>query len=344
MPEITAGEWVLFLSHFPNAHILQTPQWGELKSAFGWQAAYVTATGRDFGASMGAQILFRKLPFGLSVGYLAKGPLSDMGSQPPDAATFFWLDIDRLCKKHHAVFLKVEPDGWETDQTHPGLLPLAAGFIPSVQSIQPRRTLLVDLQGSEEQILASMKQKTRYNIHLAKRKGVIVRAEADLGAFFTLMVQTAERDLFGVHQRDYYQRAYDLFSPLGECILLMARVDGQPVAALMAFRHGSRAWYFYGASSNEHRERMPAYLLQWEAIRWAKAHGCLTYDLWGVPDYDKETLERDFLHKTSGLWGVYRFKRGFGGQLLRSAAPQDRVYQPLLFWFYQLWSRHSVQD
>ncbi len=121
--------------------------------------------------------------------------------------------------------------------------------------------------------------------------------------------------MFGVHSRDYYQRAYELFQPRGECILLLAEYQGEPISALMAFSRGQRAWYFYGASGNAHRERMPTYLLQWEAMRWARARGCLSYDLWGVPDYDESYLETHFSERSQGLWGVYRFKRGFGGQL-----------------------------
>lgn len=344
MPEITAGEWERFLSRFPDAHILQTRSWGELKSAFGWKPYYVTAESQDEKAFIGAQILFRKPLPGLSVGYIAKGPLYSQNVPQPETLAAFWSDVDRVCTKQRAVFLQVEPDGWETISAVSDARMLEPGFVPGQKSIQPRRTLVIDLDGSEDQILANMKQKTRYNIRLAEKKGVVVQPETDLDGFYTLMTQTGERDTFGVHTRDYYQRAYDLFAPAGECILLMAHVDRQPVAGLMAFRRGSRAWYFYGASSNRHRERMPAYLLQWEAIRWARANGCHSYDLWGVPDFDEETLERDFMQQTGGLWGVYRFKRGFGGQLLRSAPPQDRIYRPLFYRFYQIYARYRSQD
>ncbi len=106
----------------------------------------------------------------------------------------------------------------------------------------------------------------------------------------------------------------------------------------MAFANGKRAWYFYGASANEHRERMPTYLLQWEAMRWARSLGCTLYDMWGVPDEDEETLEANFTTRSAGLWGVYRFKRGFGGRLTRAASPWDRVYNPFLYGFYRWWT------
>jgi lipid II:glycine glycyltransferase (peptidoglycan interpeptide bridge formation enzyme) len=192
----------------------------------------------------------------------------------------------------------------------------------------------VDISPDEDAILATMKSKTRYNVRLASRKGVTVReaSEADLPAFHTLMAATAARDDFGVHAPAYYEAAYRLFVPRGWARLLLAEVEGEPAAALMVFTLLPRAWYFYGASSNAHREKMPTYLLQWEAMRWAKSLGCTTYDLWGVPDEDREKLEAEFTQRRDGLWGVYRFKRGFGGELVRSVGAWDRVYAPVRYW------------
>ncbi len=127
-------------------------------------------------------------------------------------------------------------------------------------------------------------------------------------------------------------------------LILTADFDGAPVAALMVFAFGERAWYFYGASSDRHREHMPTYLLQWEAMRWARQRGCLEYDLWGVPDADEAELENDFLQRSDGLWGVYRFKRGFGGSLRRSLGPWQRVYNPLLYLLYRWWVKRRQVD
>jgi lipid II:glycine glycyltransferase (peptidoglycan interpeptide bridge formation enzyme) len=104
----------------------------------------------------------------------------------------------------------------------------------------------------------------------------------------------------------------------------------------MVFAHGKRAYYLYGASTDEERNRMPTYLLQWEAIKWARSKGAEEYDLWGVPDEDEEILEENFEKRSDGLWGVYRFKRGFGGDVKRAAQALDRVYMPLLYKLY-LW-------
>ena len=104
----------------------------------------------------------------------------------------------------------------------------------------------------------------------------------------------------------------------------------------MVFQLGERSWYFYGASSREHRQLMATYLIQWEAMRWAKERGCKSYDLWGVPDRDFDSLEEGFTTRSDGLWGVYRFKRGFGGEVRRTSGPWDRVFRPLLYSLYKL--------
>ena len=320
MPEISATDWENSLSGHPQAHVLQTRPWGDLKASFGWQVARLQA------GNSGAQLLLRSLLPGLKLAYLAKGPLGQDWQA-------LWPEIDAFCRRQRCAFLKVEPDAWQSD---PPQAP-PAGFSPSPHSIQPPRTILLDLQGDENAILGRMKQKTRYNINLALKKGVVVRPSANLALFHDLMRMTAQRDQFGVHSLAYYQRAYELFHPRCGCELLLAEFEGAPLGAVMVFASGQRAWYFYGASSNEHRDRMPNYLLQWEAMRWARLQGCTEYDLWGVPDADEAALEAQFTERSAGLWGVYRFKRGFGGALRRAAGPWERVYNPALYALYRLW-------
>jgi peptidoglycan pentaglycine glycine transferase (the first glycine) len=321
MPELSLAEWSQFLSKIPEAHFMQTGEWGKLKTAFGWKVK------RIVNGPAGAQILFRKLPFGFTAGYLPKGPIGERTAP-------FWLEVDRACLEEHAIFLKVEPDAWQMDGAQPaGEYP---GFKPSRYNIQPPRTIIVQLGESEAELLNRMRQKTRYNINLAKKKDVTVQGWKDIPAFHKMLSITGNRDGFGVHTQEYYQRAYDLFSQAGMCELLVASFADQPLAALMVFARGNRAWYVYGASTDIERNRMPAYLLQWEAMLWAKRHGCLEYDLWGIPDETEETLEADFTNQNSGLWGVYRFKRGFGGEVKRAVQALDKVYMPALYSIY-LW-------
>jgi lipid II:glycine glycyltransferase (peptidoglycan interpeptide bridge formation enzyme) len=243
--------------------------------------------------------------------------------------------IHPLVRQEGGVCLTVEPELLDAPTLDARLR--QCGFRPAVRTIQPCRTIHVDLRPSEEEILSAMKGKTRYNIRLAERRGVDVRAGGaeDVHTFYQLSQVTAERDQFGIHSYDYYRAAYDLFAPAGLAGLFVAEYQGKALAALMAFACGARAWYFYGASSDEERQRMPTYALQWAAMRWAKARGCELYDLWGVPDEEEETLEAEFAERSDGLWGVYRFKRGFGGRLVRYIGAYDYVYRPMLYRIYR---------
>ncbi|HSM71475.1 MAG TPA: peptidoglycan bridge formation glycyltransferase FemA/FemB family protein [Anaerolineales bacterium] len=322
MPIISLTDWNNFLSQHPNAHLLQTGEWGELKSAFGWKPV------RIVDGDAGVQILFRKLPLGFTVGYIPKANI-DPSLLP---------EIDKVCKSNRAIFLKLEPDLWNDQNPETLALSEVEGWNlqleTSPHNIQPPRTIIIDIRGTEDEILAKMKQKTRYNIRLAGKKDVTVRMWDDLEAFHKMMTVTGGRDGFGVHALEYYKRAYELLHPNDMGEILVAEYEDKPLAALFVARHGKRAYYLYGASTDEERNRMPTYLLQWEAMKWAKERGCDEYDLWGVPDEDEQTLEAEFLTRHDGLWGVYRFKRGFGGEVKRAMQALDRVYNPLLYWAY----------
>lgn len=331
-----AAEWdAHLLAH--RGHLLQSWTWGELKSRFGWSAVQVYAPGGD----AAAQILFRRLPLGLTLAYVPRGPVVEWTNNEQCRTLFAFIHAE--AKKRRAILLKVEPNLWSPDfsldssrtETAANFLK-TSGFIPA-DTIQPRTSLVIDLNGDEATILAAMKQKTRYNIRLAEKKGVTIRQgrAEDVTTFYQLAQTTAARDSFGVHSLAYYQTAYDLFGPAGR-VLFIAEFEGQALAALMAFKFGPDAYYFYGASSNEQRNLMAPYLLQWAAIRWAKSQGCTRYDLWGIPDADPVTLEAEFEQRHDGLWGVYRFKRGFGGQWTQSLGAFDYVYNPLLYRFYKL--------
>ncbi|MBT3189933.1 MAG: peptidoglycan bridge formation glycyltransferase FemA/FemB family protein [Anaerolineae bacterium] len=312
-------------NRYTAVHILQTEEWGKLKSSFGWKAKRVQV------GTLWVQILFRKLPLGFTIAYLPKPARRLFGKNAKLGA-----EVDRVCKENKAIFLKVEPDEWEAeDQLDYKLDGWRIG-----DPIQPPRTIVIDLRGTEEEILARMKQKTRYNIRLAGRKGVTVRAWDDVDAFYEMMQTTGGRDGFGVHTKEYYQRAYKLFvmsGANGAAELLVAEYEGKPLAAVMVFISGNRSWYMYGGSNNEERNKMPTYLIQWEAMRWAKERGAALYDLYGVPDKDEEHLEKHFTgtQRNEGLWGVYRFKRGFGGEVKRAAQALDRVYKPFLYALYR---------
>jgi lipid II:glycine glycyltransferase (peptidoglycan interpeptide bridge formation enzyme) len=328
----TFHDWDDFVRAHPHGHILQTGGWGQLKSAFGWRAEPIRC------GEQGALVLFRLLPFGWTLAYVPRGPLADWAH--PARIGDLLPALDAACRARRAICLKWEPD--LPDSPACADLLASLGFRPSPHTVQPRRSLVVDLSGGEAEILGRMKPKTRYNIGLATRKGVAVRAAHtpdDCDAFIGLLRATAARDRFAVHTAAYYHAAYDVFHPRGQCELLLAEYRGQALAGVMAFALGKRAWYFYGASSDRERSRMAPYLAQWEAMRWARTRGALTYDLWGIPDENEDVLEAEFETRHDGLWGVYRFKRGFGGRLARTVGAWDRVYNPALYRAYLAYSR-----
>ncbi len=326
------ASWDAFAAAHPAGHLLQTTPWGQLKSEFGWAAEIV----RDGAA--GALVLYRRLPLGRSLAYVPRGPVvawDDAASHPALVAA-----LDTAARQRGAICLKWEPELDDTPAHRDTLSGL--GFRPSPHTVQPQRSLVIDLRPAEADILAAMKPKTRYNIGLARKKDVSARAAAtpaDVERFVALMDETGRRDGFGVHAPDYYRRAYALFAPLGQCALFLAEHAGEALAGVMVFALGQHSWYFYGASSDRERQRMAPYLAQWEALRWAKAQGAESYDLWGVPDADEAALEAGFETRHDGLWGVYRFKRGFGGRLVRTVGAWDRVYNPLLYQAYLLYLR-----
>ncbi len=327
--DLSREAWDDFVAASPQGHLLQSWAWGDFKGRFGWQPLRVAISenGRLLAA---AQMLLRRLPY-RCLAYVPRGPVCDPADSPLSRALVDALH--RTAKSHGAIALKVEPaaldgqTGW-----------WASGrFRPSPQTIQPRRTIIVDLRPDEEAILAQMKPKWRYNVRLAARKGLAVRqgTEADLGAFYTLTRETGLRDGFPVHSLAYYQAAFAAFQP-ANVALFVAEYGGEPLGGLMAFAFGKQAIYMYGASSDRERQRMPNHLLQWEAMRWAKARGCTEYDLWGIADVEPGS-------PSAGLAGVERFKAGFGGKDTRFVGAFDYVYSPLVYRaFNWLWGRRRA--
>lgn len=326
----SAAEWDAFAAAQPGAHVLQSSAWLALKSAFGWTGERVGLTAN--GALVaGAQLLFKPLPLRLgTLAYLGMGPFGADGQH----RTGLWQAVDDLAKRYGAAFLKWEPGVLPADQ-RPEYA--ALGFRPSPQTIQPPRTILIDITGDDEAILARMNQGTRRKIRQSLKAGIRYReAGRDEVATFTGMMQTTSaRNAFGVHSPEYYALAYDLFVP-GSAALILAEHEGDPLAGVMVFAAGKSAWYLYGASSNVKRNLMGAYGVQWAAIQWAKARGCTTYDLWGIPDEDEAALEAQFETRSDGLWGVYGFKRGWGGAVVRPEGAFDKVYNGLVYKAYRM--------
>lgn len=312
--------WDRVVAQDERGHLLQTWAWGELKGGFGWHPVRL-AIEQDGVLVAGAQVLYRRIgPF--TLGYIPKGPA--LAQADPQAVEMLWEAVHSRSRHMRAICLKVEPE-WRDEETSRRDWLVAHSLRPSPETIQPRRTIIVDLEPREDEILAQMKPKWRYNVRLSARKGVVVQAGSleDMPTFHELMRITGRRNEFGVHSLEYYRRALALFAPEDCAVLFVAYYQGRPLAGLMAYAFNQQSWYMYGASSSVHRELMPNHQLQWRAMQWARAKGCKQYDLWGIPDDDPGT---------QSLAGVHRFKAGFGGQVVRYLGAYDYVYSAPLYW------------
>lgn len=315
--------WDAFVMAHPQGHLLQSWSWGELKAGAGWSpvrlALWEPETQQIRAA---AQVLRRtasRVPLWAGhLAYIPKGPVLDWSQ--PSLCTIFLTQLDRLLRRQGAIAVRIEP-AQESDLTIQQQISAWGAY--SVPSVQPLRTILLDLSPSEETLLAQMKEKWRYNLRLAGRKGVTVRVattEDDVRAWYQLLQVTGERDQFGIHTLDYYLHIWRLFAPHNQARLLLAEYEGQMLAGIFVSLFAQQAIYLYGASSNEQRQLMPNYLLQWEAIRWARREGAHSYDFWGIPATDDAN---------EAMAGVYRFKSGWGGRIVSFAGAYEKVYHPL---------------
>jgi peptidoglycan pentaglycine glycine transferase (the first glycine) len=321
-PVADRDAWNETLSRLPSNHVLQSWDWGAVKARHGWTPVRLRWE-RDGCPLAAAQVLRRPLPrTPWGVMYVPKGPALDY--EDTDLVERVLSDLEAYTRRRRAIFCKLDPDVHLNPVVD---LLVARGWRYSDEQIQFRNTALLDLRPPEADLLAQMKGKTRYNVRLARRRGVAIRAgtEQDLPAFYRMYAETGQRDGFTIRAYEYYDDAWRTFLRSGLAHMLLAEVDGETVAGLILFRFSDKAWYMYGASMARHREKMPNYALQWEAIRWARSAGCTVYDLWGAPD----TLDEQ-----DRLWGVWRFKEGLGAQYTPHIGAYDYPAVPLLYWAY----------
>jgi lipid II:glycine glycyltransferase (peptidoglycan interpeptide bridge formation enzyme) len=328
-------EWDSFVAAHPQGHLLQGFAWGKLKENFGWQPVRLALLEADR-IQATAQVLFRRLPL-VTLAYVPRGPVVDWNNKV--AVKMLLQAIERAGRARRAVFLKIEPNLPHAPALHERLRGL--GFRSS-RTVQPRSTLVLNLELDEDELLGQMKSKTRYNVRLAGRRGVTIRSAQhidEVSVFYDMLLETAQRDAFGIHTLAYYQAVYHLFNASGQGNLLFAEREGQLLAALWAIAFGQETIYMYGASRREGQRHMPTYLLQWEAMRWARSRGCSRYDLWGIPDSvateQDERVRKKEKNVRDGLWGVYRFKQGFGGEIVRTPGAYDLPYWRAAYWFYR---------
>lgn len=328
--------WHDLLVPLPGAHILQSWDWGEFKRVTtGWEPtrlAFYQGERLIALASIGAR---RVGP--LTVLYAPKGPV--FAAADPALRVSVVAALEAYARRRAAIWLKIDPDivvgtgvPGEDDAPDAAGQGFAAdlrarGWRFSADQVQFRNTITLDLTRPEADILAGMNQSTRRKIRQAEKAGVTIRPGTldDLPLLYDLYRVTGARDAFLIRPFDYYQRAWRDFMAAGLAQPLIAEFEGRAIAHVILFRFGRTCWYFYGASADTDRDKMPNYLLQWEAMRWAQAQGCAVYDFWGAPD--------DFV-ETDGLWGVYTFKRGFHGVVTRHLGAWDYAPNSLLYAAY----------
>jgi lipid II:glycine glycyltransferase (peptidoglycan interpeptide bridge formation enzyme) len=353
--------WNRTIISLPDPHILQTAQWAELKSRFGWRPFYLVWRRNGGGIELtisrsgdlyiknvaaAALVLERKILPGISVLYSPKGPLLSDWSDP-DLVSRILEDLKEFARERGAIQIKIDPDvvigrgipgGEEALQIQVGqdvqtdLQRLGWSFSPD--QIQFRNTFWIDLQPEEEKLLENMKSKTRYNIRLSGRKGIEIRLgdRSDLIDLYRMYADTSVRGGFTIRGEDYYLALWNQFMSLDQSSEsdpgaqpIIAEFEDIAVAGAVFFRFGRRAWYLHGMSLPDHSEKMPTYLIQWEGIRWARSKGCTVYDMWGAPDQFDES---------DSMWGVFRFKNGFGGEVIRTLGAWDFPNKPILYHLY----------
>lgn len=323
--------WDDALRALPAPHVLQSWAWGEFKSRWGWSAERWLLRAADGSPRAAVQVLrraIRRLPW--CVLYAPKGPTFADGKALGEALA--WLE--RRAQAQRAIWVKMDADpAAPVDEREAGgalaqcrALLAARGWRYSPSQIQFRNTLHTDLRHSDDELLAAMKPKTRYNIRLAEKRGVRVRVAAPIGdddaqLLYAMYAETAQRDGFIIREAAYY---FDAWRALDGVAFIAERED-QTLGALVLLCFADRAWYFYGMSRSAGREHMPNHLLQWTALRWARDRGYTTYDWWGAPDA---------LDESDRLWGVYRFKEGFGARLIEGLGAWDYAPLPLLYAAY----------
>lgn len=319
--------WNAFVSSTPSAHFQQSWEWGELAPLFGSRSIRLGAV--ENGQLKAAMHVFVN-PLGRTgLTHLAvpRGPALFQDSLrylPP------LVELARIVgREQKAVGIKIEPNVENCHQQWKVALE-EAGLHPTHPPTQPRSSWVLDISPDSDALLEAMKQKTRYNIRLAARKGVDVSSGtlSDLDAFYEIYVQTAARDDFFILSKVAYARMFKVFEGAGAFCMLLAKYQGKLLAVATLLRFGATCWYMHGASSNEHRNLMAPYLLQWEGIQWAKNHGCTLYDFRAVPDVLRENQD---------MYGVYRFKEGFGGCQFTTLPTYATGYQPVLFSLWQLY-------
>ncbi len=320
-------EYEAFLQRHPKGHFAQSVLWAKQKPMWHWEAVVSRDDQGEIKGSMA--VLIRRIIPGMpfTMMYACRGPVTDLH----DAETLKDLleGARTLAKRHHAYVIKIDPDVSSEETAYAETL-RSLGFTPvgggaEFDAIQPQYVFRLNVEGkTAEELLMALPQSTRRKVRTGAKKGVTteIRGKEAVPDFARLMLETGVRDGFVTREESYFAQMLD---NLGEhCRLYMAYYEGQPIAGTLAIWYGDKVWYLYGASANEHRNLMPNYMLQWNMIEWAVEQGCRIYDFRGVPGRVGEDHP---------LYGLYKFKLGFGGDYVEFVGEMDLVLKPFVNWF-----------
>lgn len=318
-----------FLAGHDRCNFQQSVEWGKVKSA--WTNEIVLAEDNDGNIIGSISVLIRKIPIFGNIMYSSRGPVCDIHNK--EVLKQLTDGLKELAKKYNAFVLKIEPDIKSNDKEFRKIVAeLGYGIKDDAKNfseeIQPRYVFRLDIKGkTEDEIFKAFHQKTRYNVRLATKKGVVVKegTREDLKDFHEIMKVTGKRDDFIIRPLEYFEKMYD---ELGEhAKLLMAYYEGTPVSGIFNIDYGNKVWYLYGASSNEHRNLMPNYLLQWEGIKYAISKGKDMYDFRGVCGIIDENHPQ---------YGLYRFKKGFNAEFTEFIGEIYLNFKPVAYKLYKI--------
>lgn len=326
----TEQEYTEFLESHERCNFQQSLEWGKVKT--NWIKEVVLAEDENHKIIGSICVWIRKMPIFGNMMYSSRGPVCDIHDKK--VLEQLTDGIKELGKKYNAFVLRMEPDIKKDDQEFRKIVEEIGYKIKDdakdfKDEIQPRFVFRLDIKGkTEDEVLAGCHQKTRYNIRLAKRKGVVVKegTREDLKDFHKIMIETGSRDGFIIRSLDYFEKMYDELAPK-HMKLLMAYYEDKPISGIIPIMYGNKTWYLYGASSNQHRNLMPNYLLQWEMIRQAIQNKCDIYDFRGVSGVVDETHPQ---------YGLYRFKKGFGAEFTEFIGEVYWPFKPLTYKLYKI--------
>ena len=323
-------EYKKFLESHERCNFQQSLEWAEIKKP-NWKPEVILAEDEENNIIGSLCVLIRKMPIFGNIMYSSRGPVCDIHDisvmkQLTDGAR-------ELAKKYKALALRIEPDIEKEDQPFRDIVTNLGYKIKDdakdfKDEIQPRFVFRLNIKDkTEEEVMSGFHQKWRYNIRLAGKKGVEVKegTKEDLKDFHKIMIETGKRDGFITRPLEYFEKMYDNLAP-NHMKLLIAYYEGKPISGVIPIFYGNKTWYLYGASSNQHRNLMPNYLLQWEMIKMAIARKDDMYDFRGVSGVVDESHPQ---------YGLYRFKKGFGAKFTEFIGEIYIPYKPLIYKLYK---------